>query len=325
MEKVFDSDDFPPREALAAWAAITWDAVMPTSFGLVGTDTFRGQFRALQLGPANATAMTYRSLRSTRTPKLIRMSDPECVQAVLARSGRHVLEQNRTYLALRPDDIAFFDSSRPFDSWADGEALLLQVPRALLPVPEAHLDRMLCRRLRGDSGAGRLLAGFLTHLAEDGTCYGPHDGPRLGAVAVDLVSAVLAHHMDDNSTVPAGSRQKTLFLRVTTFIQARLGDADTNAETVAAAHHVSVRSLHRLFQQNGVSVRAWIRDQRLERCRRDLIDPMNSHVPIGAIASRWGFPRHADFTRAFRARYGITPRDFRELAHRRAPESGTPR
>nr|WP_246203647.1 hypothetical protein [Streptomyces tailanensis] len=30
------------------------------------------------------------------------------------------------------------------------------------------------------------------------------------------------------------------------------------------------------------------------------------------MAARWGYPRPADFTRAFRAHHGITPSDYRE-------------
>ncbi|WP_189145366.1 hypothetical protein [Streptomyces lacrimifluminis] len=41
----------------------------------------------------------------------------------------------------------------------------------------------------------------------------------------------------------------------------------------AACHHISVRYLHRLFPPQGITVSAWIRQRRPERCRRDLADP----------------------------------------------------
>nr|WP_243274742.1 helix-turn-helix domain-containing protein [Streptomyces albus] len=63
-----------------------------------------------------------------------------------------------------------------------------------------------------------------------------------------------------------------------------------------------------------MTVAAWIRRQRLEHCRRDLADPRLRDRPIHAIAARWGFPRPGDFTRAFRAAYGIPPRDYRRMA-----------
>ncbi|MEW9516154.1 AraC family transcriptional regulator [Streptomyces tubercidicus] len=54
--------------------------------------------------------------------------------------------------------------------------------------------------------------------------------------------------------------------------------------------------------------------QRLEHARRDLADPAQHATPIHAIAARWGFPRAADFTRAFRAAYGSPPRDYRHAS-----------
>ena len=323
MEKVFDSGDFPARDALAAWAEVTRHAVMPTAFRLVDIDTFDGWFKTMPLGPAQVSAMSYSSFRTLRTPRLIHASDPECLQIALPRSGSHVLEQNRCQVPAEPGQLLLFDSSRPFEGYADGEALLIQLPRALLPLPAPRVERLTARALPGDEGVGRLLATFLTHLAEDTTRYTPQDAARLGTVGLDLVTAVLAHHLDRESDVPADTRQRALFLRVTSFIQRHLGDPALTPEGIAAAHHISVRSLHRLFQQHGVSVRSWTRARRMEHCRRDLADPAKRHLAIAAVAHRWGFPRPADFTRAFRALHGITPSDYRDRAHSRGTESGT--
>jgi AraC-like DNA-binding protein len=81
---------------------------------------------------------------------------------------------------------------------------------------------------------------------------------------------------------------------------------------IAAAHHISLSYLHRVFQQQaqGETVAAWIRARRLEGARGDLADPSLRGTPIHAIAARWGL-RPDDFARAFRAADGVSPRDFR--------------
>jgi hypothetical protein len=43
-------------------------------------------------------------------------------------------------------------------------------------------------------------------------------------------------------------------LTVQAFIQRRLSDADMSPATVAAAHHISLRSLHQLFHDEGLTV-----------------------------------------------------------------------
>lgn len=119
-------------------------------------------------------------------------------------------------------------------------------------------------------------------------------------------------------------------MRIGEFIRRRLGDPGLSPATIAAAHQISLRTLHRLFQQQGTTVAARIRRERLERCRADLSDPLMRSRSIHAIAADWGFTRPADFTRSFRAAYGLTPSDFRHIAGRvpsdlRTPRSGTDR
>ncbi|GAA4192799.1 helix-turn-helix domain-containing protein [Microbispora amethystogenes] len=323
MEKVFDSNDFPARDALSVWEEVVADALMPTSFKLLDTDVFRGWFSMMPLGAVQVSAMAYSSFLTRRTPKLIRASDPEILGLGVTSSGRHVIEQNRNRAALRPGELVLFESSRPFDIHADGGNILIQFPRTLVPLPARYINQLICRPLPGDQGMGRLLTGFLTHLAGDSTSYTPHDAVRLGTVGLDLVTATLAHFLEREGDIPADSRQRALYMRITSFIERHLGDTALTAGEIAGAHHISVRSLHRLFQQHGVTVRSWIRGQRLEHCRRDLADPSKRHMSIQAIAARWGFPHPADFTRAFRALHGITPSDYRNQAHHHSTQAGT--
>ena len=80
---------------------------------------------------------------------------------------------------------------------------------------------------------------------------------------------------------------------------------------MAAAVHVSLRHLQKLFERRGATITGWIRDRRLERCWHDLADPALAHRPVGAIAASWGLVDAAQFSRTFRARYGRTPREHR--------------
>jgi len=56
------------------------------------------------------------------------------------------------------------------------------------------------------------------------------------------------------------------------------------------------------------------RRRMLRRCRDELADQQHSYRTVAEIAARWGFRSPAHFTRAFRARYGVVPVEFRRLA-----------
>lgn len=102
-----------------------------------------------------------------------------------------------------------------------------------------------------------------------------------------------------------------LLLRIHAFIRRHLADPDLSPEVIAAAHNISLRSLHRLFRAQNTTVGGWVRAQRLDRCRRDLTDPALRDQPIRDIAARWALTEAAHFTRAFHAAYGINPKDYR--------------
>ncbi|MYT26968.1 helix-turn-helix domain-containing protein, partial [Streptomyces sp. SID7760] len=84
-------------------------------------------------------------------------------------------------------------------------------------------------------------------------------------------------------------------------------------ERIARQHHISVRYLHRLFESEGTTVGRYIRQRRLEQCGRELARRSRVVPTVSAVAQRWGFVSPAHFSRAFRAAYGVSPREWRDL------------
>ncbi|MBU6533866.1 AraC-like ligand-binding domain-containing protein [Streptomyces mayonensis] len=316
LEDVFDSAQLPVGDRAEAWAELTARALITTRIKFLNPAECRAGLQAMPLGAPHMSVMSYTPLFSQRTPKLIRQSDPEHYQMALIRRGHQGIEQNRTRTLLGPGQLVFYDSSRPFDAvtytdQADPEAIVLQFPKWMLPLPEQKVTRLLAEPLSGTQGVGRLYAQFLNSLIEEHLQCTPRDAARLGHTAVDLATAVLGHHLDDEMTLPVQSPQRVLFLRITAFINQHLPAPELRPATIAAAHQISLRYLHRIFQLHGTSVNAYIKRQRLDRCRRDLADPELHHLTIEAIAARWGFPRLTDFSRAFRAAVGVPPSQYR--------------
>ncbi|MBW5482506.1 AraC-like ligand-binding domain-containing protein [Streptomyces bambusae] len=322
MKVVFDSCVSSPRERAEAWTETTALAAVTTRFRFLpgddGTDS-SARLLSTSLGSGQLSLLSYAALRSQRTPALIRRSDPEYYQVLVTLSGRQSIEQNRSTADLGAGDLVLYDSSRPFDAYADPggapvASVLVQFAKELLPFRDRQLGRLLATRLPARHGVGRLLTQFLVGLTEECGAWTPSDGPRLQQTALDLVGAVLAQHLDRPAGQPPDSRQRLLHLRVRAFIVDNLTAPGLSPSAVAAAHQISLRTLHRLFHTYGEPVGAFIRRQRLEHARRDLGDPALLGSTIHAIAARWGYERPADFTRAFRTAYGITPNEFRHLA-----------
>ncbi|MDQ0810752.1 AraC-like DNA-binding protein [Streptomyces sp. B3I7] len=326
LKDVFDSQGLPAADRVDAWREITAGALIPNEFIIDRALEFRASLRAADLSGVQVTALTYASMTSRRTPRLIRQSDPEMYAVGLIRRGRQIIARGRCESALETGDLVVYCTSRPYRAEVDvgpgtAASVVVQIPRAMVPLPSNRVERVMAARVPGREGVDLLLAGFLTNLAAD---TGPHrfaDGQRISGVLTDLITAWLAHHIDADDRTPVETRQYVQFAEIQNFIRRHLGDAALSPVTVAAAHHISLRTLHRLFHQHahGFTVASYIRHQRLARIRRDLADPRLATRPVHAIAARWGFLRPDDFTRAFRRRYGVTPGDYREQARPSKP------
>ncbi|GAA2907469.1 MULTISPECIES: AraC-like ligand-binding domain-containing protein [Streptomyces] len=323
IETVFRSADLPTADRFDCWRELVGQTHAPLELHSDHREDFRAAQRVLDLGAVSVWPTTFQPVCFRRTPKLIRQSDPEGLHLSLPLSGALRTIRGEEEAVYGPDSLCVVDTSRPVDvHGGDGSSphtgVGLEVPKALLALPRKKVDQAARLRLSTQKGFGALLAQLLTQLANGTDSYQPADGPRLGAVVIDLLSALIAHACEANNSLPPETRQQTLVLRIRAFIQQHLHDPQLTPRTIAAAHHISRSYLYRLFEYEEESVAAWIRRQRLEHARRDLAEPAMRSTPIHAIAARWGFSHAADFTRAFRTAYDMSPRDYRSLAHRPA-------
>ena len=92
------------------------------------------------------------------------------------------------------------------------------------------------------------------------------------------------------------------------FVRLHLGERLTNLQ-VAQALHLEECYFCRLFHRlTKMTFHAYVAQARVEQARTLLL---NSHEPIGQIASAVGFQSASDFDRIFKASVGMTPTDFR--------------
>jgi AraC-like DNA-binding protein len=205
-----------------------------------------------------------------------------------------------------------YSATDPHPATALASSITVLIPHAVLPLPADRVGSLLAARLPAGTGIGALLAGFLLQILRHPEQYQPADAGFLGATALSLIAATIAEQLDAGRGLPGDVQRDALRARVDAFIDGHLGDPDLDPGLVAAAHHVSLRTLHRLYEDQQLSVAELIRVRRLERCRQDLTNPLLRGTPIHAVAARWGFPDKAHFSRLFARRYGMPPQAYRE-------------
>src|SRR5690606_4332330 len=132
-------------------------------------------------------------------------------------------------------------------------------------------------------------------------------GNALVPATTALVAACLNAAADD---APGGEAAVALPSLVTArrLIEASLSDDRLTPDRLAQRLGVSRAKLYRMFEPIG-GIAQYIRDRRLRRAMLELRDVEFRRYPIYEIALRAGFSSETTFGRAFRQRYGITPRE----------------
>jgi AraC-like DNA-binding protein len=322
MSVVYKSDDLPVASRADYWQHIVGDTVVPLELRIGAGLDVQDRLLVGDMGPVRvAELVASKPGGARRTARLIRRSDPDLCKIDVNVHGQGVIEQDGRQAHLTPGDFALVDLSRPA-TWTLSavRAVAVIFPRALLPLGPDELARLTAVRIPGNQGAGALISSLarqLTgHLDDVATA-----GTRLGSAVLDLLTVALAARLDRRELVSPETRQRALLRHVQAHIEERLGDPDLSPGEIAAAHHVSVRYLYKVFETQQTSVAGWIRARRLERCRRDLLDPTLQVRPVSAIAARWGLTNAAHFSRAFRAAYGVPPVEYRAMVNRSRPSA----
>jgi AraC-like DNA-binding protein len=99
------------------------------------------------------------------------------------------------------------------------------------------------------------------------------------------------------------------------YIDEHLENAQLGPEEVADAVNVSRASLYRLLAAEG-GIRAVLLKRRLDEALRLMLEDNKDDRSLKEIVKRCGFGGSSQFTRAFRARFGMSPREYRALVRR---------
>jgi AraC-like DNA-binding protein len=293
------------REALSR----TFNAVDIT----VPDDVYSGTIRTSRLGHLQVTTVECDSLRAVRTPRLIARGTGENVIVRVQATGVARIEQDAREAYLQAGEIVIYDMARPhrmdFPDRHQTKSVLL--PRRLLGLRESDLQQITAIPIRTDTALGALVSPFLSRLVDTARSYPAHTAELLARNAVDLL-AVLVQEQLGREPVDTSGADRAMLLRMQAFIVLHLADRDLTPEVVARAHHISVRYVYKIFQQEGVTVGRWIQRRRLEECRRELARTDAVRRTVAAVARRWGFTSAAHFSRVFQAAYGMSPSAWRD-------------
>lgn len=298
---------------LEVWRSAVARAVVPLEIEELYDVSFQGHLSQTVVEDVSLFEIVATPHVVRRTPELIADDDPRFYKLSLQLAGSVVLEQDGRSTELRPGDLAIYDTHRPYSlAFPErNQAMVVMFPHELVDLPRDEVARVTATRFPSDTGLGRVINPFFVELGRNmDQLSGPH-ASRLVYSALDLLVTMLSQELH-RRLGPVTNPARSLAREVREYILEHLGDHNLTPSAIAQAHFISTRHLYTIFSAEGQPVSAWIRHRRLERIRRDLVDPLFAGRPVSWVAGRWGLPDAAHFSRLFKAEFGESPTSYRE-------------
>ena len=223
------------------------------------------------------------------------------------KEGPLTIVSDDNELHVQPGDLVFIRPLRILEYHAPAggsKTIGVHIPlRALKPITygrEIAVDQVF----PGNAGIGACVAALIETIVNCSSQLTSSDRLALqislSEVMVQLGTSAMG------PSVRAGVLQNLKAIAT-----ASLEDPELAPVEVAKSAGVSLRTLHRAFQESGQTFAAWVSEQRLERCHMELTDRSSLRRSITEVAFRWGFSELSTFDRNFRRRYGVSPREIR--------------
>jgi AraC-like DNA-binding protein len=208
---------------------------------------------------------------------------------------------------VRAGDICILDLSRTLRTEAvDYRNITLVVPRPQLEARVPDADSLHGLVLARELPLTAMLAAHIETLVLHARDLSPADAEVAGRATVGLIASLVEKHVGGGRAPAVISPLR----QVLHYINTHLDDPGLGPARLIETFGLSRATLYRMFEREG-GVAELIRVRRLTGAAIELGSPGGRGRRISEVARRWGFTDDSSFSRAFRAHFGVAPKDAR--------------
>lgn len=309
----FSSDSFAPHERLGAWRESFGRSVLKLEVDSLSDGEFRSDV-TLRLLPGLAIMTGDTSaIRFNRPRHLI---DSDDIGMSISLSGDSLFRVRGHEEMIHSGDAAVMGAGEGGmnETRARCRFVGLRMSRSVLGPLAAPVTQLLGRRIPADTPSLRLLRQYLGILSDTDALETPELQHHAVTHIHDLIRLTLGATRDATQLARERGQRAARLRAVKADIAQNLEHGDISVDALALRHHMSPRSLQRLFERDDMTFSEFVLDARLAHAHRLLCDPHRAGEKIAAIAFAAGFGDVSYFYKAFRRRYGLLPTDVRAQA-----------
>ena len=309
MAAVIEIDDLPPTDRVDFLRQHMLASRVPLMLEPRPDETVRVRANWTEIGPAALLSTDASGGAVHRTDRLVRDDSEPAVVFSLLEMGTSTLTQHGRVARQRAGTLVLYESTAPFV--ATFERITLRhsviVPRSAVGLSSVSLRDLMAREIPFEHPVGGLVATYLARLSRS--------VPRMTAEQRELSGAgtlaLLRELVGGLANEPRGStRHAALPELIIEYLERNFARHDLSAAEVAARCGISERQLYAVLASRGLRMRRWLRERRLHEGAH-LLRSVPPTTTISEIAHRSGFVDHAHFSKAFLARYAVTPTEWR--------------
>ncbi len=303
------SDNYAANDVIGAW-----EDVLNTTFGSWALrpkerSSFSAVLTTQQFDGMSVTQCICDPCAADRTARNISQNNSEKLTIQLVLDGLERMKFCEREYLLQAGDIFIWDNTQRmvFDVQERLHKISITLPLQRLKNWVPNSWHSISRKISSTTPSAALLKSHLTSLSNKELQNISLDGDALSEATVALLVCALG---EKPATEEASIRLGQLEM-VKHYINENLGNSNLTLEQVATENRISLRYLHWLFNGTGTTAAQYILEQRLNRCRRDLMNPSMANRSISSIAYSWGFNDPNHFSRRFKKIYSVSPSESR--------------
>jgi AraC family transcriptional activator of tynA and feaB len=301
-----------PREKFDYWHDVVCRNLVDLDYRIVDDTPFDASFAGVRLESLNVSRIEASPHVATRNFAGISRADSGSLVFNFVLSGRMSAEQDGRSAVLGAGDGVVCDTERPYELRFDQpfKIACVQLPRTAFTHAIAGLDRVTALNFGQTAQLCPLVYSYLAGLMERAPTLVGTTGIKVSRNFGELLCAMLAEVVQ-LTPLPLSEYRGAALLRVKDFIERHLDDFELEPASVAAALKLSPRYINQLLEAEGTSLARYIWRRRLERAAADLRNPALRSRSISVIAMANGFNDLSHFSKAFRQRFEMSPREYR--------------
>lgn len=305
--RTWSTDTVGAREGFSFWHEAVCQAILNVSLG-APSDGFQARISSQSLDTLRFACFAASGHEIVRSKSHIAGSSEDHYLISLQRHGQSQISQADAAFVLEAGEIAILDGQRPFRVGfpTPVQRVLAVIPRESLDTRAPWLRKAPVQKVMANTIYADLARQHLLQLARPVEGLGLSEASLLTENLCNLLALATAQGPEGQGRHPDVQLQEIL-----TFCRRHLSDPELSPGMIAAHCRISIRTVHLRFERIGQTFGQWVIENRLKACQRDLSDAYQANRGISEIAYRWGFSDLSHFNKAFRSKFGMTPREWR--------------